>query len=172
MEIGLGGVNATFCVYVEHAPKLAPYNSLSSVTPLLPNEIAHIGNECGNGWRKIFNVYSKLVFEFDQENYRKQGVNTWQALRDKHLLQQHDCHALLFSAPNLSATNKYHIIAGRTYAKKLTQQHARPLQLIWLDEEFAIDQEHNVIVCPFFDYRQLSNVKITYLVSLIKSLGN
>jgi hypothetical protein len=42
---------------------------------------------------------------------------------------------------------------------------------VWLDDEFAIDKEHNLIVCPYFDYRQLSNNKIIRSIAIINRLA-
>jgi hypothetical protein len=59
-----------------------------------------------------------------------------------------------------------HIIMGKTYAKSLTLPHL----LTWLDHEFAINIHNKLVVCPYFDYRQLSNIKLMRLVKLIKQL--
>jgi hypothetical protein len=58
---------------------------------------------------------------------------------------------------------------GKTYAKQsLPVLAIEPLvNLQWLDADFAVDPEHGIIVCPYFDYRQLSNSKIDRLVDLI-----
>jgi hypothetical protein len=39
-----------------------------------------------------------------------------------------------------------------------------------LDNDFAINRSLKIIVCPYFDYRQLSNIKIERLAELIVSL--
>lgn len=87
--------------------------------------------------------------------------------------------ALLFSAPDTTITcpdkatsnkNQLHIIAGRTHAKNLLQQGKLHAQFDWLDDEFAIDTTNNIIVCPYFDYRQLSNIKIARLSELVAQL--
>ena len=44
------------------------------------------------------------------------------------------------------------------------------VNFVWIDEEFALDKSQNLVVCPYFDYRQLSNVKIEKLVSLLIEL--
>lgn len=45
-----------------------------------------------------------------------------------------------------------------------------PGSLRWLDNEFAIDDGLSLLVYLYFDYRQLSNIKIMRLVGLIKQL--
>lgn len=169
MTIGLGASSATFCVYIEHPPKIEPYNRMTNVAPIQTNEIQYIGQECGNGWRKIFNVYAKLIFEWQQQALIRDEINSWQVLRDKKLLQLGDNNALLFSPPKLGDAKTIHVIAGRNYAKKLLVKGLLSAELTWLNDEFAIDKQHRLIVCPFFDYRQLSNSKITFLISLLKT---
>ena len=56
---------------------------------------------------------------------------------------------------------------GKTYANKLGLAE----QALWLNEFFAINKTTNTIVCPYFDYRQLSNIKISQLANLIKKLA-
>jgi hypothetical protein len=54
--------------------------------------------------------------------------------------------------------------------KKLLRDHIFTNTLVWLDEEFAIDKVSNLVICPYLDYRQLSNIKITRLVELLTEL--
>lgn len=140
------------------------------------NEIYHCGQACGNGWRKVFNVYAKFVFALasrqlgDFSCYAK-----WQDYRDDLLLREHSKTALIFSQPvpfeEPSKTDALHIIMGKAYAQKLLSNNHLddPDNMIWLNSEFAINTQHRIIICPYFDYRQLSNVKILYLVDLIQS---
>ena len=181
-ELGLGDANAQFKVYINKRPNIATYQDLSGVRELLAGDIADIGQHCGNGWRKVFNVYAKLVFALNQPVLvpLNQAAN-WQQFRDESLLQNAAKTSLLFSEPNFTQTAVEHtlfvdsqcvhsqcvnIVMGKTYAKTLPLASS----LTWLDDEFAIDKSKNLIVCPYFDYRQLSNVKIIRLVALIKSL--
>lgn len=171
-DLGLGDTHAQFKVYIGKRPNLDAYRDLSAVGALLSDDIAVIGQDCGNGWRKVFNVYAKLVFALNQPSLVPlQGAQSWQAFRDNRLLQKASNTSLIFSAPNISnqTTEKppvIHIVMGKTYAKTLPLA----LSLTWLDHEFAIDPQTNLLVCPYFDYRQLSNIKIIRLVALIKSL--
>lgn len=169
-SVGLGDDKATITYYIRNRPPLATYQELSYVLPLKNAEIAHICLETGNHWRKIFNVYAKLLFELAPENF-----TTWQHLRDNKLLQKDSCHCLLFSAFKLpendeitdEQTNKLHIILGKGYAEELGLSE----KCTWVSEDFAINERLGVIICPYFDYRQLSNRKITQLVGLIKQLS-
>jgi len=172
--IGLGTLNAKIIFYIRNCPPLAHYQNLTSVKALVADEIAHIARETGNHWRKIFNVYAKLLFEISPEPFTR-----WQNLRDSLLLQAESDHCLLFSAPDFSEADcsganllsakpsqKLHIILGKGYAEQLGFCNS----CIWLSHDFAINIDLGVIICPYFDYRQLSNKKITQLSGLIQQL--
>lgn len=170
-QIGLGDPKAQLRVYVAKRPSIQEYQALAEVQPLQRGEITLINQACGNGWRKLFNVYAKLLFALPAPlfSYTAQA-QSWQQFRDQQLLQAGSDTALLFSPPPLSPIdNTIHIIAGRTWAKELVNQ-GLPLQLQWLNAEFAIDKALRVLVCPYFDYRQLNNEKIGYLVQLMQQL--
>ena len=170
--IGLGTVNANIKVYIENIPPLPEYQKLEFLQQIKPNEISNIANLTGNHWRKIFNVYAKLVFELNARDFL-----SWQELRDNYLLQNHSNESLIFSPltkKQLDLNNMVdqqkpiHIIMGKTYAKKLNLDKL----CHWLSEDFAVNESKNLIICPYFDYRQLSNIKITQLTQLIKQLND
>lgn len=164
---GVGEKHAKIKVFIGNRPAVDWLQPIPILLPLTPGDIASIGTTCGNGWRKVFNVYAKLLFAVDRKKLPfKQLHPSWQAYRDDELLQAKSGTLLLFSKPDFSVTESVTIIMGRTYAKTLPL----PPTLQWLNEEFAIDNATKTIVCPYFDYRQLSNIKITYLVELIESL--
>jgi hypothetical protein len=178
LDIGLGTDDYQIAVYIANRPPIYEYQQLDQLTALTTGEIAYIGQHCGNGWRKVFNVYAKLLYALDKQQFNFASfAPTWQQYRDEFLLQPHSKTSLLFSAPQLkpkahTAHQKaVHIIMGKTHAKSLLSSGALDIELIWLDNEFAINRSHRVIVCPYFDYRQLSNVKIERLAELIKGLN-
>ncbi|PKF63300.1 hypothetical protein CW745_00135 [Psychromonas sp. psych-6C06] len=177
-NVGFGCSAFKFAVYIANKPALSEYDNLQSMQTLAAQEIAHIGQCCGNGWRKVFNVYSKLLYALDPQCFSfMQRASTWQKYRDQYLLQQGSATALLFSAPKITDLrtgehNCIHIISGKTYAKTLIESGQLQTSLTWLDEHFAIDVSKRLIVCPYFDYRQLSNAKIEFLANLIKELVN
>ncbi|PCC10364.1 DUF6942 family protein [Pseudoalteromonas sp. JB197] len=178
--IGLGDEQFKVAVYVAKAPPMPYFETLNSLEPVINEQINTINQHCGNGWRKVFNVYAKVLFALPSEHYSfAKQAPTWQQYRDEFLLQKNSKTALLFSAPNLTITsadkassnkNQLHIIAGRTHAKNLLQHGKLQTQFDWLDDEFAIDANNNIIVCPYFDYRQLSNIKIARLSELVAQL--
>ena len=186
---GLGDEQARFNVYCEHVPPLSRYQQLAKVEPVKAGELKDIGDSTSNHWRKIFNVYAKLQFELEPQQYE-----TWQQLRDDWLLQANSYVSLLFQPSsfensfdcNKVESNKVesskelkpepiHIVMGKTYGVKLCEKYfdrtGKEISLFWATPEFAICQSKNLIICPYFDYRQLSNIKITQLVGLINHLS-
>lgn len=138
------------------------YQNLNEFAPLKPDEIAHIVEHTGNHWRKVFNIFAKLMFQLD-----KSSEPTWQAYRDRALLQQGSGHALVFSSfESLPLSDdSVVIIAGKSYAEELgVLESVSPI-----GEGFYIHPSAKVIVTPYFDYRQLSNRKLDMLISLITS---
>ncbi|MBG9995610.1 hypothetical protein I6F50_11095 [Pseudoalteromonas sp. NZS127_1] len=180
--VGLGDTQFSVAVYVAKAPPMPFFETLQCLEPVINEQINTINQHCGNGWRKVFNVYAKVLFALPSEYYSfAKQAPTWQQYRDEFLLQKSSKTALLFSAPNITVTctdkasnnkNQLHIIAGRTHAKSLLQQGKLNAKFEWLDDEFAIDIANNIIVCPYFDYRQLSNIKIARLSELVAQLKN
>ncbi len=181
--VGFGTDNYQVAVYIANRPPIYEYQQLDQLTALTTGEITNIGQQCGNGWRKVFNVYAKLLYALDKEQFNfATFAPTWQKYRDDFLLQTHSQTSLLFSAPQLkqlkplkqpkqnSNQKAVHIIMGKTHAKSLLSTGELDIELIWLNNEFAINRSQRVIVCPYFDYRQLSNIKIEWLAELIKGL--
>ena len=168
---GLGDGAGVMRVYIANRPPFTFIEQNNSIAPLQQSEIYAVGQACGNGWRKVFNVYAKLMYALSPQ--RAIGMQaaefaSWQAYRDQRLLQKNSATALLFSpsAPDFSDPDVIHLVAGRTFASSLNL----PPTLVWLDKEFAIDRDNKLIVCPYFDYRQLSNSKIILLIELITQL--
>ena len=111
----------SIAVYLANKPNMPEYVECDGIQVLAPGDITAIGLACGNGWRKVFNVYSKLLYALPLNDFSfKTLAPTWQAYRDEFLLQQGSATALLFSAPLLQADNHcIHIISGKTHAKDL-----------------------------------------------------
>jgi len=172
INIGFGDKNFSFAVYIANKPNLLEYQSLCEVTPLVEGEVNVINQACGNGWRKVFNVFAKLLYALDKKHFDySDKAPIWQDYRDKYLLQTQSKTALLFTPPQLMPSkNIEHIICGKGHAKTLISSGKLAANLVWLDDEFAIDRENKLIVCPYFDYRQLSNIKIERLAGLLCEL--
>lgn len=178
--VGLGENNATFNVYMANRPPIEPYISLASLQSLEPGDIECITTTTGNHWRKVFNVFAKILFQLHPQNFK-----TWQHYRDGLLLQQGSSQALWFvnkeqlfqpvavpqwQQSDTVKSSAVHIIMGKTFASSIFSENELAEEFVWVNESFAINREQKIIICPYFDYRQLSNLKITQLVKLIKSL--
>lgn len=151
------------------------FSDHDGILPLLPGDIYRVGQETGNHWRKIFNVYAKLLFELGGP--RVSEFSRWQSYRDERMLQTDSGIALIFSgfeslkklAPNpLTSKNRQGevtLIMGKQFAEDIGfwEYEGR-----WVDQSFAVNSK-GWILCPYFDYRQLSNARIGRLVSLINT---
>jgi hypothetical protein len=163
---GFGSPDSEINFYIANRPQLDDYPDLTRLRSLKPGEIAHIACNTSNHWRKVFNVLAKILFDW----YRLQGHTnlppSWQDYRDLELLQPQAREALLFSPPNFTTSAQaLHIVVGKTYATSLNLP-----PLVWLDTHFAINQTHRLVVCPYLDYRQLSNARIFQLIQLLQKL--
>lgn len=168
---GFGDVNARFRVYLAAPPAMEAYQQLVAIQPLQAGDIDQIYRYCGNGWRKIFNVYAKLLFALSPAHFSiTSSATSWQQFRDQQLLQAASDTALCFSAPQLGDKSVFHLIAGRTLAKQLLAQ-GLAADLCWLSPEFAVDPSRKLLVTPFFDYRQLNNEKIIGCATLLQLLA-
>ncbi|MFQ3229492.1 DUF6942 family protein [Reinekea sp.] len=161
--IGLGELPCHVLVCIGNRPPLQEFESLAHLRPLQTGEIANIASQTGNHWRKIFNIYAKLMFELNSEGYA-----TWQEYREAMLLQAGGKTGLLFSDPKelINQRNSVVLISGKVYAQELG------LLEQCFEMEYGIYKHPHarLFVTPYFDYRQLSNVKLSYLAQLIKSL--
>lgn len=173
MDKGLGDPNYSLAVYIGNKPPLGCYQTLDVIRPMESGEIACIVDHCGNHWRKIFNIYAKLVFLLNSQE--KRGCKTWQDYRDNALLQTGSGEALLFNEDlnfdllahdlSINAANTVRLVAGKTHAENLLCDYS----IKWLDNQFGVVEEIGLIVTPYFDYRQLSNATLGKLVDLIRA---
>lgn len=157
--IGLGPRDFELGIYIANRPDIDHYPGLSQMQAMAPGELAYIVEHTSNHWRKLFNVLAKLMEGLD-------WTDDWRTYRDTQLLQTGCRCALLFDAPVLEGdTTKTHVVAGKTHAASLG------IDADWLDSHFALNQSSRLIVSPYPDYRQLSNVRIDQLARLIVSLS-
>lgn len=164
--VGLGDKDFVLAIYIENRPPLEEYQVLNHLKPMQPGEISHIAQATGNHWRKIFNVYAKLIDQLWATKH-----SSWQDYRDQELLQSGSRVALLFSKPEFSRKGCIHLIAGKSYAAKLGFDIDKLDQpVVEGGRDFGLQPDHSLIITPYLDYRQLSNAKIDLLVELIGQL--
>lgn len=176
-EVGLGAQQASIVICIANRPMIDHYPQIDHLQPLAAGELQHIVANTSNHWRKVFNVFSKFLYQLADSRIGQ--FPDWQTYRDQQLLQLGCSESLLFSPPSISFDKvagggdqisgrldaTIHIIAGKTYAAQLQLRG-----LIWLDAYFAIHPEAPIIVSPYLDYRQLSNARIEQLVGLVKHI--
>lgn len=166
-DVGLGDPQATLQVYLANRPSLEPFAYPGDVMPLAGGDIAQINSHEGNHWRKIFNVFAKFLYELKFTG--TEDFSRWQDYRDTLMLQPGSQVALCYGvpcygAPGSEAPASQIILMGKQFAEECGFFKTNGAK--WLDSRFAIN-DAGVIVCPYFDYRQLSDERIRYLVSLL-----
>ena len=161
---GLGIFPSKLTVCIANRPPQAQYQSLKKTQPLAPGELSNIVSNSSNHWRKVFNVYAKLVFalQAQEPGWTANHHTSWQDFRERELLQAHAFQSLLFTAPPQNHEGLV-VIAGKTWAETVVPES----ELHWLDAHFAVHPLRPWIVSPYFDYRQLSNARIAQLIDLI-----
>ncbi|UZE95997.1 DUF6942 family protein [Alkalimarinus alittae] len=160
--VGLGDRHYRLAVCIGNRPPMPEYQGLHTLKPLQSGDITHIVESTGNHWRKIFNIYAKLMFLIAQR-----GQPTWQAYRDHVLLQQGCGHTLIFSPLNTlpAASDTILIVSGKSYAQTLGVLDTS----VDVGDGFYLNTAKKIIIAPYFDYRQLSNRKLDMLISIINS---
>ena len=76
--IGFGAAKATINFYIANRPPIDDYPAMNELRGLVDGEIAHIVKHTSNHWRKVFNVYAKLLFDWYQLQNHKNLPATWQ----------------------------------------------------------------------------------------------
>ncbi len=160
--IGIGDPNAWIYIHCPHRPPLAEYEQRTTLLPAEPQELETLVAHTDNHWRKIINLYAKLMHELNATHAQ------WQHYRDNQLLQAHSGTALMFSMPE-TAQNRLTLVMGQAFATQCGISEARfPDLKLWQDN-FRYSLSHRLILTPYFDYRQLSNKALKELAGLIKT---
>lgn len=164
---GLGGIRSSsrfgLCLYLPHRPDMPEYAQLQHIRLLKSGDIAAIINSCGNHWRKIFVIFAKLACAIDSR-----GLD-WKHYMNEHLLQASGQEQLLFVSADFclddADARMIHLVSGKACAESF----ARLPACASISEDFSINGAGNVVITPYFDYRQLSNAKIEYLLGLLNT---
>lgn len=184
--IGIGDVACQLAVYIGNVPPVEKYQQFETLVPAAKGDLAQLVHQTGNHWRKIINIYAKLGFLLNTAGY-----SSWQAYRDGFLLCEGSQQALLFDKQIVTdPKNCISLICGKTHAQELLDEKGLidggdfvdggelvdrnkfvgKSALRWIDADFAIDEGRRLIVCPYFDYRQLSNAKLDTLVDIVQPM--
>ena len=160
-DIGLGDPAARMRVHCPNRPPLADYEHRDTLLPAASGELDALVAATGNHWRKIINLYAKLMHGLRPEYDR------WQDERDNRLLQAGSGTALLFSKPVLPV-NALTLVMGKTHALDCGFSEDRIPDLVRVAEGIRVSPSQRLILTPYFDYRQLSNARLDDLITLIK----
>lgn len=169
-------------VYLANRPPLTVFDELDGLSALKKGDIEQIVKDTGNHWRKIFNVYAKLIFALAVrvEFNKIAEFSSWQQYRDELLLQQGSETELLFYPQEQKereclmksltevVPGSLRIIMGKSFSSEVLDAHC----INWVDDDFAYDVKAGLWVCPYFDYRQLSNLKIDRFIDLMIEQSN
>lgn len=160
--IGIGDPDAWIHIHCPHRPPLAKYEERTTLLPAAPQELEQLVAQTGNHWRKIINLYAKLMHELSA-TYAQ-----WQHYRDNLLLQENSGTALVFSMPETTQL-RLTLIMGQAYATQCGISETRFPDLRPWQNNFRYSLSHQLILTPYFDYRQLSNKALSELAGLIEA---
>ncbi|WP_396588910.1 DUF6942 family protein [Bermanella sp. R86510] len=170
-QVGLGDLVLRFedaqpievTVYTANRPPVAPFDIADGVIPLEPADVAYIAQMTGNHWRKVFNVYAKLI------HYTFPFYDAWQTYRDYCLLQIRSGTRLLYSAPKLNQLEAgIHLVMGKQFAEQCGLGFDDISTYQQLSPRLFKHKELPLWVTPYFDYRQLNNEQIEILGQSIR----
>jgi len=145
----LGPQSAELVLYLPNRP------TVFSGDPEAP-DISQLITDNGNHWRKIFSILAKIQYL----------AGPWQSYRDQQLLQ----HAEAISFDNqLVSTAGWHIAAGKQTWERLKLSPEDGFRA--LDDSGRCWVRDQIILTPYFDYRQLPNELCQQIRGLIWSFS-
>lgn len=74
--IGLGSHHSSIKFYIANRPPIDDYPVMDELRGLAMGELTHIVKHTSNHWRKVFNVYAKLLFDWYQLQPQKNLPDT------------------------------------------------------------------------------------------------
>jgi len=159
-KIGFGNHNPRWVLHIANRPALAEFQH-DVFRALTRGEAAEIIKATSNHWRKAFSIMAKISFAlFDT------GCATWQEYRDTKLLTEEGFESVSFEPFQTNQLNAFSIVCGFAYA----EQQLEVSKLIPHIEQpkLLISETDDVIVTPYFDWRQLTNEILATLVTVLQ----
>lgn len=153
-----GHPKPSLTVLIDKTPSLPSTPCPVKPPNLAPGELAEIVAVNSNHWRKVFNVYAKLLFALHPDSGRD-----WQSVRDQKLFQKHQPHALKMAGSALPGPGVT-LITGKAYAESLLEHWPQDSGIdgVWID----VNEQR--LVCPYFDYRAFPNKRIEQVAELMR----
>lgn len=161
-KIGFGNTLPKWTLHIANRPDLEPFEH-DIFRQLELGEAAQIIQQTSNHWRKVFSIMAKISFAlFDT------GCDTWQQYRDTKLLTREGFEAINFEVYQVGQLSTLSIICGFQYA----EQQVELAKLIpHIEQPKLLIAEHKeLIVTPYFDWRQLNNEMLAHLVAMLKHI--
>lgn len=146
----LGSARPRLILYLPHRP-----NELEQLI-IAPNTQALIEAN-SNHWRKIVNLLAKIACPV---------ADDWRKFRDETLFQ----HIALCFTPRQVAADSWHWVGGKDNLERFTDLNHGARTLADCDD-VAIDPEKRLLLTPYPDYRQLSNVLVSKIRRELGSQG-
>ncbi|WP_051207082.1 DUF6942 family protein [Saccharospirillum impatiens] len=156
---GLGDRSPLLVVYAPHRPPRCEPDQPEPYSPVTDGELQQLVQAGGNHWRKILNLYAKLLHGLTPLE------SDWQTCRDQRLLRSGSACALLFEQSHTPEPGQLCLVMGQTFGR--TEGWLTSGQTLPAEQPFIQHPKQAVIVTPYFDYRQLSNARLASLVELI-----
>lgn len=159
--VGIGNSHPSWVLHMANRPELEAFQH-EVFRQLKQGEAADVISQTSNHWRKVFSIMAKISFAlFDT------GCDTWQQYRDTKLLTEQGYEAIYWQPYSAQTATELSLICGFTYAETQTEL-ARLLPHIE-QPKLLMAESKDLIVTPYFDWRQLNNETLSHLVKVMKS---
>lgn len=145
---GLGGKLPSICLYLPNPPTL-----WAECEPTAP-DLTRLIDINGNHWRKILTIFAKICAPDDQ----------WRTYREHDLLQQYE--RIEFNADTLVSGCRWHLVAGKVSWQQLGFDEG---QFRRVDDQWDVLHRDNILLLPYFDYRQLPNAALAKVRALMRA---
>lgn len=145
----LGSPTPSIVLYLPHRP-----NGLEQLTR--EPDAGLLMDRNSNHWRKIVTLLAKVASP-DEE---------WRSFRDDALFQ----HTALCFAPRLMDVNAWHWIGGKDNLQRFNIDGLHPVPLRD-SPAVAIDNEKQILLTPYPDYRQLNNATVSQIRTVLDGQG-
>ena len=162
VKVGIGSEQPRWVLCIANRPELDKFQH-EIFTTLKLGEAAEIIHQTSNHWRKLFSIMAKISFALFET-----GCDTWQQYRDTKLLTAEGFETISFEPVEEVSRNAVPcIVAGFTYAD--TQVDLAQFLPLENDAKVLCRPGSNIVVTPYFDWRQLTNAILENVILVIEA---
>ncbi len=144
---GLGDASPLLVVCAPHRPPTLEPSQRKQLSPLSGDDLNQLVLAGGNHWRKIFNLYAKLLHGLTPL------APDWQSCRDWRLLRSGSACALVFEQGWRPEPGQLCLVMGQTYGRSLG----------WLTSDQVLPAEH-----PFVQHPEQAVIPLFRLPATLK----